>query len=273
MTDGSSGASGSKAGGVRTALITGGGRGIGRAIAIRFGREGMVIGLAGRGHASLEAVSREISEAGGCAVWKVADVSDPESVQQLTDWAIAELGGIDVLVNNAGIDHEAGFLDIGDDDWDRVISTNLTGPFLVSKRVARHMVHHGGGSIIHIGSIDTQGADGPYASYVTAKTGLLGLTRAMATELAPHGIRVNCVSPGYTDTDLIESAVGGSQNYQRLRESFERVPMRRLVGPMEVAAACWFLATDESSAVTGTELTVDGGLTANLYIQETIRQR
>ncbi len=273
MTDGPAVAGQAAVARARTALITGGGRGIGRAIAARFSQEGMVVGLAGRTGAALAAVSREITEAGGHAIYKAADVGDPVSVQQLADWAIAELGGIDVLVNNAGIDHEAQFLDIEDEEWDRVIATNLTGPFLVSRRVAAHMVKRRRGSIIHIGSIDTQGADGPYTSYVAAKTGLLGLTRSMATELAPHGVRVNCVSPGYTDTELIEDAVGGPQNYQRLRKSFDRVPMRRLVQPEEVAAACWFLATDESSAVTGTELTVDGGLTANLYVQETIRPR
>jgi len=127
----------------------------------------------------------------------------------------------------------------------------------------------GGGSIVHIASIDASGGDGPYASYNASKAGLLGLNRTMAFELAPHGIRVNCVSPGFTHTEMTESAVP-PELMDYLVNRFDRIPMRRLVKPAEIAAACAFLASDDASAITGVDLTVDCGLTANWYILETL---
>ena len=174
-----------------------------------------------------------------------------------------------MLVNNAGIAEERAFLDIDDDGWDRVLATNLRGAFLMAQRVARAQVAAGGGSIVHIASIDASGGDGPYASYNASKAGLLGLSRTMALELGPHGVRVNCVSPGFTHTEMTEVGVPhGTMDY--LLKQFDRVPLRRLVRPDEIAAACAFLASDDASAITGIDLTVDCGLTANWYILESI---
>ena len=135
--------------------------------------------------------------------------------------------------------------------------------------VARAMAAGAGGSIVHIASIDGSGGDGPFASYNASKAGLLGLSRTMALELAQHGIRVNCVSPGFTHTEMTEAAVA-PELIEYLVGRFERVPMRRLVRPEEIAAACAFLASDDASAITGIDLTVDCGLTANWYILETL---
>jgi meso-butanediol dehydrogenase / (S,S)-butanediol dehydrogenase / diacetyl reductase len=139
----------------------------------------------------------------------------------------------------------------------------------VSQRAARTMVDRGGGVILHNASIDASGGDGPFASYNAAKAGLLGLNRTMALELAVHGIRVNAVSPGFTHTDMTERAVG-PKLMEYLTKDFDRVPMRRLVKPEEVAAAFAFLASDDAAGITGINLTVDCGLTANWYILETI---
>jgi NAD(P)-dependent dehydrogenase (short-subunit alcohol dehydrogenase family) len=174
-----------------------------------------------------------------------------------------------VLVNNAGIADEVPFLEIEAESWDRVLRTNLRGAFLMAQAVAREQAALGGGSIVHIASIDASGGDGPYASYNASKAGLLGLNRTMALELAPHGIRVNCVSPGFTHTEMTESAVP-PELMEYLTTRFARVPMRRLVTPAEIAAAVAFLASDDASAITGIDLTVDCGLTANWYILETL---
>ena len=181
-------------------------------------------------------------------------------------------GGVDVLINNAGIDDDTPFLDIDRARWRAVIDTNLTGAFLMAQAVARQMARAGGGVILHTASIDASGADGPFAAYNASKAGLLGLSRTMAVELARYGIRSNCVSPGFTHTVMTEKAVG-PELMTYLNGSFDRVPIRRLVRTDEVAQAFLFLASDHASAITGTELRVDGGLTANLYILETLPGR
>ena len=197
------------------------------------------------------------------------DVSRSEDVDGVVAAALERWGRIDVLVNNAGIDDETPFLDMGEEDWHAVIATNLTGVFLMSQRVARAMRDAKGGVILHNISIDALGGDGPFASYNASKAALLGLNRTMALELAQYGIRVNGVSPGFTHTDMTERAVG-PKLMAYLNGSFERVPMRRLVKPAEIAAAFAFLASDDASAITGQNLVVDCGLTANWFILETL---
>src|SRR5919201_337778 len=240
-------------------IVTGAGQGIGRAIAGRFAGEGAEVMLVGRRPEPLEAAVRELGSA-----WAF-----PADVDGAVTAAMERWGRIDVLVNNAGIGEEVPFLEIDEESWDRVVNTNLRGAFLFAQRVAREMARTGGGSIVHIASIDASGADGPYASYNASKAGLLGLNRTMAMELAPHGIRVNCVSPGFTHTAMTEEAVP-PELMDYLVNRFDRVPMRRLVKPEEIAAAVAFLASDDASAITGIDLTVDCGLTANWYILETI---
>ena len=252
----------------KTAIVTGAGRGIGRAIAQRFADEGAEVMLVGRNREPLDQAAAQI----GDRAWAhAADVSDAAEVAGLVAAAKERWPRIDVLVNNAGIAEEAAFLDIEVESWDRVLGTNLRGAFLMAQAVAREQVEAGGGSIVHIASIDASGGDGPYASYNASKAGLLGLNRTMALELGPHGVRVNCVSPGFTHTDMTEDAVP-PELMDYLINRFERVPMRRLVRPEEIAAACAFLASDDASAITGIDLTVDCGVTANWYILETLSQ-
>ena len=250
----------------KNVIVTGAGRGIGRAVAQRFTAAGASVLALGRTVGPLE----ETAGLCGELAWATtADVGRSADVAAAIARAMARWGRIDVLVNNAGIDDETPFLEIDEATWDAVIQTNLKGPFLMSQHVAREMAKTGGGVILHNASIDASGADGAFASYNASKAALLGLNRTMAVELAPHGIRVNCVSPGFTHTDMTERAVG-PKLMEYLNTSFERVPMRRLVKPDEIAAAFAFLASDDASAITGQNIVVDCGLSANLFILETL---
>jgi NAD(P)-dependent dehydrogenase (short-subunit alcohol dehydrogenase family) len=253
----------------KTVVVTGAGRGIGRAIARRFASEGADVLCLGRTLEPLEETAALCVEDGGSGWAHGADVSRADQVQRAVEAALARWERIDVLVNNAGIDDETPFLELAEERWNEVIATNLTGVFLMSQRVARTMRDAGGGVILHNISIDASGGDGTFASYNASKAALLGLNRTMALELAEHGIRVNGVSPGFTHTDMTEKAVG-PKLMAYLNGSFSRVPMRRLVRPEEVAAAFAFLASDDASGITGHNLTVDCGLTANWYILETL---
>jgi NAD(P)-dependent dehydrogenase (short-subunit alcohol dehydrogenase family) len=249
----------------KSVIVTGAGRGIGRTTALRFASEGADVMCIGRTLAPLEETASQCAKG-----WAhVCDVGKAEQVQAAVDAATARLGRIDVLVNNAGVDDETPFLEMLEERWDAVVETNLKGPFLMSQRVAREMAKSGGGVILHNASIDASGGDGPFASYNASKAGLLGLNRTMALELAEYGIRVNAVSPGFTHTDMTESSVG-PKLMEYLNGSFGRVPMRRLVRTDEVAAAFVFLASDEASGITGIDLRVDCGLTANWYSLETL---
>jgi NAD(P)-dependent dehydrogenase (short-subunit alcohol dehydrogenase family) len=174
------------------------------------------------------------------------------------------MGGLDILVNNAAVDEEVGFLDITEDSWDRVMDINLKGAFLLSQEACRVMAGAGGGSLVHVSSIDRFGANGLYTTYNVSKCGLMGLNRCIAVEMARHGIRSNVVSPGATRTEMVERVVG-AEAMDRLMGHFDRVPMKRMVYPEEVATACAFLASDAASAITGTELVVDCGTVADLY--------
>ena len=253
----------------RNVIITGGGRGIGRATGERFASEGADVMLVARTLGQVEATAEAIRAKGGKAWAFRADISDPDHCQAAVEAAKARWGRIDVLVNNAGVDDDTPFLDVTVENWHRVLETNLSGAFFMGQRVAREMAKSGGGVILHNASIDASGGDGTYVAYNASKAGMLGLNRTMAMELAPHRIRVNAVSPGFTHTEMTERAVSPPlMDY--LLHGFDRVPMRRLVKAEEIAAAFAFLASDDASGITGHNLTVDCGLTANWYILETL---
>jgi NAD(P)-dependent dehydrogenase (short-subunit alcohol dehydrogenase family) len=253
----------------RTAIVTGGGRGIGRAIAGAFAAEGAEVLVVGRRPEPLQQTVAEIEAAGGVARAQSCDVRDDAQVDAVVKAAAQRWGRIDVLANNAGIDDDSPFLEVERARWRDVIDTNLTGPFLMAQAVARVMARAGRGAIVHNASIDASGGDGPFVAYNASKAGLLGLNRTMALELAQHGIRSNCVSPGFTQTEMTEKAVG-TEKIDWLNGNFARAPMRRLVQTDEVAQAFVFLASDAASAITGIDLRVDCGLTANWYILETL---
>jgi NAD(P)-dependent dehydrogenase (short-subunit alcohol dehydrogenase family) len=253
----------------RGVIVTGGGRGIGQATARAFAAEGADVLVLGRTVADLEDTVAQITADGGQAWLLPCDVTSEAQVEETVTRAASRWDRIDVLINNAGIDDDTPFLEVDRVRWRAVVDTNLTGVFLMSQAVGREMAKAGGGVILHTASIDASGGDGPYAAYNSSKAGLLGLSRTMALELAAHGIRSNCVSPGFTHTVMTEKAVG-PELMDYLNGSFARVPMKRLVTTDEIAQAFLFLASDQASAITGIDLRVDGGLTANWYILETL---
>ena len=252
----------------RRAIVTGGGRGIGEAVARRLYDEGASVMVVSRTEAEVGSVASALGER---ALAHVADVSLEADVQGIVDRALEVWGRIDVVVNNAGIDDDCPFLEVQAESWQRVLGVNLTGPFLVSQRAARAMATSGGGAFVHIASIAALAGDGEQVAYGASKAGLLGLNRIMALELARHGIRSNVVHPGYTATPLTRQYVG-EEMYEYMMGGFARIPQGRMALPEEIAAAVAFLASDDAAAITGTDLVVDGGTMANCYVVETLPQ-
>lgn len=237
-------------------LITGGTRGIGRATAVRFLEEGARVFICAR---SADDVARTVAELAplGDAHGQACDVSQPESVAALVEGAIAALGGVDILINNAGIAWQEPFLDIPLEHWDTTMAINLRGMFMVAQAVARHMVARGqGGAIVNMSSTNGLEGEPQYAHYNATKGGALLLTRTMAVELAPHGIRVNAVCPGYILTPLNEGL-----HDQTFIDHYisDLIPLGRTGRAEDVAAAYAFLASDDAAFITGAALTIDGG--------------
>lgn len=254
----------------KVVIVTGGGTGIGRGAAKRFASEGAEVVISGRRQEPLDNVVSEITAAGGKAWSYPCDVREVDQIQTLVDAVVAHSGQIDVLINNAGVPGEGPFLEVTPDYYDHVLGTNLRGCYFMAQRVAKAMIAKGTpGSIVNITSIDATAADGPYSAYCTAKAGLVNLTRCMAFELAPYKIRTNAVAPGFTMTEMTSNAVT-AQELDYLQNRFDRVPLRRLGTVEECAAVIAFLASDEAPYLTGENITIDGGLTSNLFIFESL---
>lgn len=253
----------------RSAIVTGAGQGIGKSIALRLALEGADVLVAGRIRTKLDQTVKAIREAGGRAWAKTADISSADEVDALVSAAMDRWGQIDVLVNNAAVFDEPPFFENSPETFRATLDINITGTFLMSQRTAREMARRSRGAIVHITSIDALGADGPYSAYAATKAAVVSLARNMAIELAPFGIRTNCVAPGFVGGDMTDRITPPNVMHY-MRRSFDRVPIRRLVEPEEIAAAVAFLASDDASAITGINLVVDGGMTANLYVLETL---
>jgi len=248
----------------KKAIITGGSLGLGRAIAERFTSEGADVMITGRDSERLNVAAEEITAlGGGQAVALAGDVADHDVPREICSTAMERFGRIDVLVNNAGIYDEVGYPDQNRENWDYVIGVLLTGPYFLAQEVGKVMIDQGSGSIINIASIDGHEADGPFPAYGAAKAGLINVTKYMAVVLGPHGVRANSISPGWVDTPMVASL---GELYDRLKADFQRVPLKRLITPEEIAAAAAFLASDESSAITGADHLVDAGTLADAYV-------
>lgn len=245
----------------RRALVTGtGSHGIGRAIALALAGAGCDLALHHHGQAATaEALATAIREAGHGACALDADLADPAAARALVADAIVQLGGLDISVSCAATLARVPLLEITDDEWDRVHAVNLRGYFAVSQEAARHMVAHGrGGRIIMVSSVNQQQPTPGLAHYVASKGGVMMLARAMALELAEHGITVNLIAPGTVRTDLNRAAFDEAAF---TRAKLDRIPMRRIAEPTDIAGAAVFLASDAASYITGSTITVDGGLT------------
>jgi NAD(P)-dependent dehydrogenase (short-subunit alcohol dehydrogenase family) len=237
------------------ALVTGAARGIGFAIARALAREGAGVAIADVNAEGAEAAAAALAKDGARAIGIPVDVADPASVAALVAKIVESFGRIDVLVNNAGIGSNTHFLEIGLDEWQRVLGVNLTGAFLVAQAVAREMVKTGGGKIVNIASVSGQRGGSGRAAYGSAKAGLIMLTKVMAVELAPYGINVNAIAPGAVETEMAKFA-----HDEATRAAYGYlIPMQRYGTPEEIADAAVFLASDESRYVHGHTLNVDGG--------------
>ena len=247
----------------KVALITGGGTGIGRACAGLFAREGASVAIAGRRKEPLEAAVREIEIAGGKALAVQCDVTDRASVEAAVGAVVKHFGRLNVVVNNAGAVVVATAEATSDEDWNRLIATNLTGTFLVSRAALVHLRAAGGGAIVNIGSILGIVARKDRAAYCAAKAGVTGLTKAMALDHAHENIRVNCVCPSLIETELGLLSIRQAPDPEAERQKRTAgIPLGRLGEPEDVAQMALYLASDESAWVTGAALPLDGGLTA-----------
>ncbi len=249
----------------KTALVTGGGRGIGRHIAVGLAEAGARVFVASRKVERCEEVVREIEGAGGKATALRADVGKADDVDRLADAVLAATPRLDVLVNNAGIVWGAPTLDYPLDGWDKVFAVNVRGLWLLTQRIARHMGEAGGGSIVNIAStsafVGAEESEQPAVAYNASKGAVVSLTTDLAVKLAGRGIRVNAIAPGLFDTDMMEYL---RRDPARLERFLSGVPARRPGGADDIKGAVVFLASDASAYVTGQTLRVDGGMTCVL---------
>jgi len=240
----------------RVAVVTGASRGIGKQIAIALAAKQVAVALVGRDETSLQAVRESI---GGSAEVFLADVSEESAVERLRDQVNESLGSADILINNAGIILRKRMLDLSTEEWNRVIQTNLTGPFLCARAFAPGMIAKKFGRIVNITSIFSHVGYLDRTAYCASKAGLLGLTKALALELAPHNVTVNGVSPGPIATEM---NTGQMLDSVKNAQFLSHVPLGRWGRPEEVGATTVFLCSDEAGFITGADILVDGGWTA-----------
>ena len=240
----------------KTALVTGASRGIGRAIALALASKGFAVALNYAGsHDAAEAVKKEIEDAGGKAFTVQGDVAKSVDVDRVFRAVKDEFGGLDVLVNNAGINRDALLIRMKESNWDDVIATDLKSDFLTTKAAAAMMMRKRKGSIINISSVVGIMGNIGQANYAAAKAGVIGLTKACAKEMAARNIRVNAVAPGFIETAMTDGIP------EKIREGMiASIPMGRMGQPEDIARAVCFLASDDASYITGQVLVVDGGL-------------
>jgi NAD(P)-dependent dehydrogenase (short-subunit alcohol dehydrogenase family) len=249
----------------RVAIVTGAGSGIGRAAALLFAEEGARVAVVDLRGETAKSVAEEILDAGGKAIAIEADVSTAADAARMVEATVRELGGLRVLYNNAGVDSSGDVVDGTEEDWERCMAVNARGTFLCSKFAVPEMEAAGAGAIVNQGSVAALVGVRRFAAYCAAKGAVVSLTRAMALDLAPRGIRVNCICPGTVMTPLIETLVrerGGGDLDKGMELTLQKYPLGRLGTPDDVARVALFLASDDAAFVTGAVYAVDGGMTA-----------
>lgn len=240
----------------RVALVTGASRGIGRAIALRLASEGADLAVNYRNdHEAAAEVGRAIEAIGVRCTLVKGDVGQAEQAAAMVATCVADLGGIHMLINNAGVSADMLTMRLSEEDWDRVLDTDLKGAFLTTKAALRPMIRQRWGRIINIASVVAYTGNAGQASYASAKAGLLGLTKSVAREVATRGITVNVVAPGLVDTDMTDTLTDEVRNWM-----LNQVPMGRPGTVEDVAGAVAFLASDDAAYMTGQTIKVDGGM-------------
>jgi 2-hydroxycyclohexanecarboxyl-CoA dehydrogenase len=247
---------------VRAAIVTGGGRGIGRSIAHALAQQGRSVAVADLLGDEARAVADEITAAGGSGAAVELDVTDSPSVSRGVAAAAEALGPLEILVNNAGWDEFRAFTDTDEAFWERILEVNFLGALRMTHALLPGMLERGWGRIVSIGSDAGRVGSSLESVYAGAKGGLIAFTKTIARESARRGVTANTVCPGPTDTPLLAGIIAGAEDAQRTVEALKRaVPMRRLAQPEEVAAAVAFFASEEAGFITGQTLSVNGGLT------------
>lgn len=236
-----------------SAIVTGGGKGIGRVIALALAREGCRVMIGDIDLESAQGVVEEIQKLGSRAAALEIDVAVKADAERLAEKTLEQFGGLHILVNNAGMYPSAPVLEIKEEQWDRVVDVNLKGVFNCSQAAARVMVGQGGGRIVNIASIDGRTGTQGIAHYASAKAGVIGLTKALATELAPYGINVNAVAPGWVATETLLKG-------DRWKEIVKKIPLGTLARVEDIASGVLFLASDRAPYITGETLNINGGL-------------
>ena len=239
----------------RTALVTGASQGIGRACAIELAKAGAKVALAARNEEKLAEVAAEIAVAGGTAKAFAIDIASEESIKAGAKAALAHFGSIEILVNNAGITKDGLMMRMKRADWDAVLSTNLTGTFLLTQALVSSMLKARWGRIINISSVVGETGQAGQANYAASKAGLIGLTKSLARELASRGITANAVAPGY-----IETAMTAVLEDKQREQMLAHIPLARPGTDLDIAHAVRFLASDEAAYITGHVLDVNGGM-------------
>ena len=244
----------------KVAIITGAARGMGAATARLFASEGARVVIADVLDAEGDSLAREIGQA---SLFQHHDVADEDSWQRVVREAIAHFGGVDVLVNNAGILLMKGLLDIQKQEFERVLAINLVGTFLGIKNTAPQMIERGGGAIVNISSVDGMKGSNSTGAYSASKWGVRGLTKVAAMELGHRGVRVNSIHPGGVNT--VMGVRPGPEGLAMAQKFYQGIPLGRIGQPEEIARVTLFLASDESSYVCGAEIVVDGGMIVGQY--------
>jgi len=239
----------------RVAVITGAGRGIGRAIALEFAHRGAAVVVNDKSPDGACAVCDEIKSLGRSAAHFEADISSPVATQNLMKFAVDTFGDLHILVNNAGITRDGLIMTMSEEDWDIVIATNLKGTFNCSKAAVKHMMRKRYGRIINISSVAGQMGNAGQTNYASSKAGQIGFTKSLAREVASRGITVNAIAPGFIDTEILNA-----MNPETLAAAVKMVPLGRKGLPAEIAYAAAFLASDQAAFITGQVLGVDGGM-------------
>jgi NAD(P)-dependent dehydrogenase (short-subunit alcohol dehydrogenase family) len=246
-------------------VVTGAGRGIGRAVALALARAGADVAVTARTMSDLQSVAGEIEGLGRRCVVLKCDVTDAEAVRTMSERVLLALGGIDILVNNAGRGESHAFKGHPDELWHRMIAVNLTSVYYVTKAFVPALIEGGGGRIINIASTAARVGDKYVAAYTAAKHGVLGLTRSLAAELVGYGITANAVCPGFVDTPMTEDTLANiarrtGLSAEQARERLESgMPQKRLIQPEEVAAMVVYLASDAAGGINGQAINIDGG--------------